>query len=64
MKQNLIQQVGKGSKAEMLPNRHAMTTVANGEPWQRSLNNYAKVTPTGEGALDAPDVLSMAQVKY
>ena len=64
MKQNLVQQAGKGSKIDTLPNRHAMTTVANGEPWQRSLNNYAKVTPSGEGALDTPNVMDMAQVKY
>lgn len=64
MKQNIIQQTGKGSKMEMLPNRHAMNTLAGGEQWQRSLNNYAKTTPSGEGALGAPDVMDMAQIKY
>jgi len=64
MKQNIIQQTGKGSKMEMLPNRHAMNTLSGGEQWQRSLNNYAKTTPSGEGALEAPSVLDMAQVKY
>jgi hypothetical protein len=62
--QDITKNIGKGSKQELLPNRHAMNTITRGEPWQRSINNYAKVTPSGEGAEGAPSVLQMAQVKY
>jgi hypothetical protein len=58
------QHEGKGSKQELLPNRHAMSQLTKGEPWQRTINNYAKSTPSGEDALDTPNVMTMAQVKY
>jgi hypothetical protein len=48
----------------LLPNRRAVNQLARGEPWEKSLNNYAKVTPSGENALDAPDITDMVQVKY
>jgi hypothetical protein len=64
MQDNMIRNIGKGGKQELLPNRHAMNTITRGEPWQRSINNYAKVTPSGEGAEGAPSVMQMAQVKY
>ena len=62
--QKIINNVGKGSQQQLLPNRHAMNTLTNGDQWQRSINNYAKVTPSGAGAEAAPSVLDMAQVKY
>jgi hypothetical protein len=64
MKPEITKHAGKGSKQEMLPNRHAMNKLTSGEAWQRSINNYAKVTPSGEGALATPSVMQMAQVKY
>jgi hypothetical protein len=54
---------GKGEQV-LLPNRRAVNQLARGEPWEKSLNNYAKVTPSGENALDAPDITDMVQVKY
>lgn len=30
---------------QMLPNRHAQSTITSGDPVQRSLGNYAKMTP-------------------
>lgn len=45
-----LAQKGKGSVMEMLPNRHAMSQLVKGSPEQRSLNNYAKLTPVGAGA--------------
>jgi hypothetical protein len=60
----IIRQSGKGSQQELLPNRHAVNRLTGGETWERSINNYAKVTPSGENALQAPDVMEMAQVKY
>jgi hypothetical protein len=41
---------GKGGQQEMLPSRHAMSQLVGGNPYQRSLNNYAKLTPSGAGA--------------
>lgn len=48
----------------MLPNRHALNKLTAGDAFQRSISNYAKVTPSGRQALDTPNVLDMAQVKY
>jgi hypothetical protein len=41
---------GKGGGQEMLPSRHAMSTLVGGSPMDRSLGNYAKMTPSGAGA--------------
>jgi hypothetical protein len=60
----MIKQKGKGSKQELLPNRHAVNRLTGGEAWERSINNYAKVTPSGVGAMQSPSVMQMAQVKY
>lgn len=43
----------KGANQELLPNRHALNTVSKGDIAQRSINNYAKVTPSlNETGLD------------
>lgn len=42
--------VNKASKIETLPSRHALTTLTGGNPVQRSLQQYAKLTPTGASA--------------
>jgi len=57
-----IKHKNKGAQV-MLPNREAVNQLAR-EAEQRSINNYAKVTPSGSGALDAPDITDMVQVKY
>jgi hypothetical protein len=61
---NITQHNGKGGSQELLPNRHAMSQLTAGDAFQRSINNYAKVTPSGEGALASPSVIDMSQVKY
>jgi hypothetical protein len=38
---------GKGSTEEHLPDRMTMSELTKGSPVQRSLNNYAKATPSG-----------------
>ena len=48
---------GKGSAEEMLPHRSALTTLAGGNPMKRTMNNYAKATPSGAGALGAPSIM-------
>ena len=46
----LVQHKGKGGKQQLLPSRHAMDEVTKGNPWQRSIGNYAKLTPSGSNA--------------
>jgi hypothetical protein len=41
---------GKGGGQEMLPSRGAMSMLTGGNPVERSLGNYAKLTPSGAGA--------------
>lgn len=42
--------LGKGSRSEMLPSRLALDTLTKGDPSQRTLGMYAKLTPIGSGA--------------
>jgi hypothetical protein len=48
----------KQSKAEMLPSRGAMATIVKGDSYQRSMQNYAKKTPSGRGAI-GPGLMQM-----
>jgi hypothetical protein len=51
---------GKGSQIDLLPHRHALTQLAGGDPLQRTMNNYAKATPSGANALNAPNAVGMS----
>lgn len=42
--------VGFGASNERLPSRHALARLTGGDPSQRTLNMYAKLTPSGAGA--------------
>jgi hypothetical protein len=53
--------VGKCSQSEMLPSRHALGTLTSGDPLRRTMNDYAKATPTGSGGLGMPGIMAMAQ---
>jgi len=44
--------VGKSSRQEMLPSRHALAKLTGGSPAERTMSMYAKATPSGAGALD------------
>lgn len=46
----IFQNKGKGGGQEMLPSRHAVSQLVKGDPIQRSMGNYAKLTPSGAGA--------------
>lgn len=35
----------KSVSSEVLPSRHAMAQIVKGDPYYRSMNNYAKKTP-------------------
>lgn len=59
----LIQNRGKGGGEEVLPSRHAMAQVTRGsDPWQRSIGNYAKLTPNGANAPTYQDITDMAEM--
>jgi hypothetical protein len=49
----------KDAKSEMLPSRMARTSLTKGDPMQRTMNNYSKKTPSGEGALGMPSMMFM-----
>lgn len=36
----------KGSQEDILPHRKAMSMLTKGDPSQRTMNNYAKATPS------------------
>lgn len=46
----ITQNAGKGGGQEMLPSRGAMSMLVKGDPVQRSMSNYAKLTPSGMSA--------------
>lgn len=46
----ITRNVGKGGGQQMLPGRGAMATLTGGDPVERSMGNYAKLTPSGAGA--------------
>lgn len=48
---------GKGATQQTLPSRHAMQTLTQGDPGQRTMNNYAKATPLANPEVDSPDIL-------
>lgn len=57
----LIRHKGKGGTEELLPGRHAMAQLTKGDPWQRSIGNYAKLTPSGANAPTSyQDIIDMA----
>lgn len=55
-----IKHVGKGSREEMLPGRHAKAELTGGDIFQRSMNNYAKKTPSGLTA-NGPNIFKMGR---
>jgi hypothetical protein len=57
----VVRNVGKGSKDEVLPSRMAMETITKGSPMQRSMNNYAKKTPSGLNAM-GPSFMMMSRM--
>jgi hypothetical protein len=53
----------KGSREQLLPGRHAMETLTKGSPWDRSMGNYAKLTPSGANApATYQDIIDMASM--
>lgn len=57
----LVRSHNKGSREQLLPGRHAMETLTKGDPWQRSMGNYAKLVPSGRNApMHYQDIIDMA----
>ncbi len=54
--------IGKNGRAEILPSRLAMAELLGGSPAQRSLGNYARLTPDAENAGDRT-ILTMDKPK-
>lgn len=53
---------GKGSRQEFLPSRFALTKLADGSPADKSVNEYARRTPSGAGAPNTyADIMAMGQ---
>ncbi len=50
----LVKNRGKGAVEQSLPSRGAMNTLTQGDPGQRTFNNYAKATPGPEAS--TPDI--------
>lgn len=48
---------GKGSSAQVLPNRHALNTLTQGDPAQRTIQQYAKATPMANPDAASPSIL-------
>ena len=46
---------GKGATQERLPSRSAVNTLSGPDSGERSMNNYAKETPSITEASDTPD---------
>jgi len=41
----MVTHTGKGSKLELLPNRHALNKLSGGDPMRRTTGDYAKAGP-------------------
>lgn len=44
-KGQLVKHDGKGSQSQVLPSRHALSTLTAGNVGDRTMQNYAKATP-------------------
>lgn len=56
----LVQNKGKGGGQQLLPHKDAVETLTKGDPWQRSMGNYAKLTPSGaNGPMNYQDIIDM-----
>lgn len=47
---------GKGATETVLPSRHALNTLTQGDPARRTMQDYAKATPMGNPRADFPDI--------
>lgn len=55
-KGHVVKHQGKGASEEVLPSRHAVQTLTKGDPMQRTMQNYAKMTPLVNPMADSPGI--------
>lgn len=51
-KGGITKHAGKGSSAQVLPNRSSISTLTAGNVGDRTMNNYAKSTPMAQPQAD------------
>lgn len=49
----------KSTASEVLPSRHALSQIVKGDPYYRSMNNYAKKTPADASGLAQMSLMRM-----
>ena len=49
---NIVKHAGKGSQEQVLPSRHAISTLTAGNVGDRTMQNYAKATPMANPTAD------------
>lgn len=54
-KGQIVKHAGKGAKADVLPNRHAISQLTGGSTLDRTMNDYAKATPMAMPQLPSSD---------
>lgn len=54
-----VKHSGKGATEEVLPSRQALSTLTQGDPAQRTFQNYAKASPMMPSDADSPDIQGM-----
>lgn len=52
----LVKHGGKGAVEQTLPSRSALSTLTQGDPGQRTMNDYAKATPLASPTSDTPSI--------
>ncbi len=53
-KGQMVKHEGKGAVEQTLPSRSALNTVTRGDPAQRTMQNYAKMTPMANPVPESP----------
>lgn len=53
----IIKHGGKGASEQILPDRHALSTLTSGDPSMRTMQNYAKASPMAPPDADTPNIL-------
>lgn len=55
-KGQLVKHQGKGAVEQTLPSPSAVQTLTAGDPADRTMQNYAKLTPMANPTADSPDI--------
>jgi hypothetical protein len=58
-KGGITKHAGKGASEQVLPSRHALSTLTAGNPADRTMNDYAKQTPMANPNADSPGITGL-----